>query len=66
MSFGTWADSKVKNLGWVDVQLIKLSVFCIGLPIGAYFSVWILSYWWAFILLALLAAIKPAYKALGK
>jgi len=66
MSFGTWADSKVKNLGWVDVQLIKLSVFCIGLPIGAYFSVWILPYWWVFILLALLAAIEPAYEALGK
>ena len=25
MSFGTWADSKVRNLGWVDVRLIKLS-----------------------------------------
>jgi len=66
MSFTSWRDSKVKKLDWIDLKLIQLSVFCVGLPIGAYFSVWILSYWWAFILLAVLAAIKPAYKVLGK
>ncbi len=66
MGFGEWADSKVKNLSLVDVQLIKLAVFCFGLPIGAYFSVWILPYWWAFVLLGALAAAKPVYKALKK
>ena len=54
----------VKRMTWVDVQLIKLSVFCVGLPVGAYLSVWILPYWWAFIILAILAAIKPVKTAL--
>ncbi len=64
MGFKTWSDSKIKNINWVDVQLIKLAAFCFALPIGAYLSVWILPYWWVFILLAALAAIKPVHKAL--
>ncbi len=59
-------DEMVKRMTWVDMQLVKLSVFCIGLPVGAYLSVWILPYWWAFIFLAILAAIKPASIALSK
>lgn len=56
----------VKRMGWVDVQFIKASVFFITLPIGAYLSVWILPYWWAFIMLGILAAIKPIKTALSK
>ena len=55
---------RIKKLGFADVQLIKLSAFCLGLAIGAYLAVWILPYWWVFILIAVLAALKPAYKAL--
>ena len=68
MGFGTWADSKikVKKLGILDIQLIKLSALCFGLTIGAYFSTWILPYWWVFIILAIVAAIRPVYKALRK
>jgi hypothetical protein len=68
MGFGTWADSKikVKKLGILDIQLIKLSALCFGLTIGACLSVWILPYWWIFILLAIMAAIKPIYKAIRK
>lgn len=66
MSFKKFTNIRMKRLGWSDVQLIKLSALCIGLPLGAYFSVWILPYWWAFIILAILAAIKPISKAMRK
>ena len=66
MSFITWTDSKMKKIGWIDMKLVQFSAFCLGLLIGAYFSASILPYWWFFILLAVLAAIKPAYKVFGK
>lgn len=58
-------DNMVRRLGWKDIQLIKASVFLIALPIGAYLSPHILPYWWAFIVLGILAAIKPIKTAVS-
>ena len=49
----------VKRLSWKDMQLIKASVFLITLPIGACLYQYILPYWWVFIVLGIMAAIKP-------
>jgi hypothetical protein len=57
-------DKKVKKMGWKEIQLIKLATFLITLPIGAYFASWILPYWWLFILVGIIAALKPICKAL--
>jgi len=56
----------VKRLGWKDMQLVKASAFLFGLPIGAYFSQHILPYWGVFVVLAIVAAIKPVKTALKK
>ncbi len=59
-------DSMTRRLGWRDVQLIKAAVFLITLPIGAYLSQYILPYWWVFIVLGVLASVKPVRTVLGK
>jgi hypothetical protein len=66
MGFMNWANSKVKNLDWIDVQMIKLSAFSFALLLA---KLWepILSlewYWYGTILV--LAAIKPMYDISGK
>jgi len=66
MVYKKWANPRVRKLNLCDIQLIKLSAFCFGLVIGAYLAVWLVPYWWLLILVAVLAAIKPIHKALGK
>ena len=66
MSFGTWADSKVKNLGWVDVQLIKFSVMGCVLMIAKLWEPLLSLDWYWYAVIFVLAAIRPVYKALGK
>jgi len=57
--FTDWADGKVQKLGWIDMGLVKLSVFAFALMIA---KLWepILSlewYWYGIIFIA--AAIPP-------
>jgi hypothetical protein len=66
MSYTTWADSKVKNLDWVDVGLIKFSVMGFILMIAKLWTPLLSLDWYWYAIIAVLAAIKPAYKALGK
>jgi len=66
MSFKAWGDSRVKNLGLVDIQLTKLAAFSFALPIGAYFASQILPYWWIFIVISFLAAAKPICRVIKK
>lgn len=66
MSFGIWADSKVKKLGWVDVQLIKFSVMGFILMIAKLWEPLLSLDWYWYAIIGALAAIKPISKALGK
>ncbi len=66
MSFGTWADSKVKNLGWVDIGLIKFSVMGFILMIAKIWKPLLSLDWYWYAIIGVLAAIKPICKSLGK
>lgn len=66
MSFKTWADSKVKKLDFTDVQLIKLSVAGFILMIAKLWEPILSLDWYWYAIIGMLAAIKPAYKVLGK
>jgi len=66
MSFKTWADSKVKKIGFVDLQLIKLSCFVFALMIAKLWEPLLTLEWYWYAVIAVLAAIKPAYRALEK
>lgn len=66
MSIFTWVTSKIRKLDWLDIKLLKIGAFCLGLPLGAYFSEWILPYWWVFVVLALLFHVRTLYKSFRK
>lgn len=66
MTLGTLADSKTKKLNWVDIQFIKLSVAGCILMIAKLWEPLLSLDWYWYAIIFVLAAIKPAYKALGK
>ena len=66
MSFGAWADSKVKNLSWVDVKLTQLSAVGIALMIAKLWQPLLSLDWYWYAVISILVAIKPVYNALKK
>ncbi|MDD5650515.1 MAG: hypothetical protein PHF86_08885 [Candidatus Nanoarchaeia archaeon] len=62
--FVNWYNKRLKRLDIWDMALIKTAVGMFALVIGAYFSKDILQYWYVFIIIMILAMIKPYYKAL--
>jgi len=66
MSFGAWANSKVKNLSWVDVKLTQISAVGIALMIAKLWQPLLSLDWYWYAVIFVLAAIKPAYNALKK
>jgi len=66
MSFGAWADSKVKNLSWLDVKLTQLSAVGIALMIAKLWQPLLSLDWYWYAVISILAAIKPVYNALKK
>jgi len=66
MTLGTLADSKIKKLNWIDIQFIKLSVAGCILMIAKLWEPLLSLDWYWYAIIFVLAAIKPAYKALGK
>ena len=66
MSFGAWADSKIKKCNWIDIQFIKLSVAGCVLMIAKLWEPLLSLDWYWYAVIFMLAAIKPAYKALKK
>jgi len=66
MKLTVWADSKVKKLNWIDIKLVKLSVAGFVLMIAKLWKPLLSLDWYWYALIFVLAAIKPAYKALKK
>ena len=66
MSFGTWADSRIRKYHLIDIQLLKLSVAGFVLMIAKLWSPLLSLDWYWYALIAVLAGIKPVYRAFGK
>ena len=64
MAFFDWYNKRLKKLDMWDMLLIKASVGMFALVIGAFFAEDIKPYWWVFIIIMLLAMIRPYYKTL--
>tara|TARA_R110001632_G_scaffold46564_2_gene118291 strand:- start:681 stop:884 length:204 start_codon:yes stop_codon:yes gene_type:complete len=61
MSFFTFIESKVKNIHWYDISLVKLSTMAFTLMIA---KLWppILNFDWSvYLIICILAAIRPGY-----
>jgi len=66
MGFRTWADSKVKQMSWLDLKLAQLSVVAFFLMIAKLWEPLLSLDWYWYAIIAVLVAVKPAYKALRK
>ena len=66
MSFRTLADSKVKNLKWIDVKLTQLSAAGFVLMIAKLWQPLLSLDWYCYAVIGVLAAIIPTYKGLKK
>ncbi|GAI14203.1 unnamed protein product [marine sediment metagenome] len=66
MALGTLADAKIKKLNRVDIGFIKLSVAGCILMIAKLWEPLLSLDWYWYAIIFVLAAIKPAYKVLGK
>ncbi len=66
MSFRTWADSKVKKCSWIDLKLGQISAIGCFLMIAKLWKPLLSLDWYWYAVIAVLAAIKPAYTALRK
>jgi hypothetical protein len=63
MSFNTWANSKLKNISWVDVSLIKISAAAFALMVAKLWEPLISLDWYWYAIIFVIVAIKPAYDA---
>jgi hypothetical protein len=61
-----WYNSKVKKLKWCDISLIKLSTFAFALMLAKLWPAILNLDWYWYLIIALLAAVKPLKKALKK
>lgn len=66
MSFRTWADAKVKTMSWLDLKLAQLSAVFFFLMIAKLWEPLLSLEWYWYVVIAVLFAIKPAFKALRK
>ena len=62
MDFRSWADAKAKRLGWLDMALVKISVFFFALMLAKLFAPLLSFDWQWYALVFVLAGIKPAYE----
>ena len=66
MSYITWADSKIKQMQWYDISLVKLS--------SAAFALWLAKVWtpllsqqaYVYLIVAIAAGLIPLYKVFKK
>ena len=66
MGFRIWADAKVKQMSWLDLKLSQLSAAVFFLMIAKLWEPLLSLEWYWYAVIAVLAAIKPAYNALRK
>ncbi len=66
MSFNDWMNNKVKKLDWLDVGLVKLSVFFFTLMLVAIWPEIAKLHWYWFLVLFILAALRPLIRAYSK
>ena len=56
---------RTKVWSWPDIGLVKWSALLFGMVAGAYLSEFVTQYWWGFVTVAVLLAIRPAVKYFG-
>ncbi|MCQ1537817.1 hypothetical protein FTO68_02280 [Methanocalculus taiwanensis] len=58
-AFTEWADARMKKLSWIDMGLVKLSVFAFALMIAKLWEPILSLEWYWYAIIFVLAAIPP-------
>jgi len=66
MSFTDWMNSKLKNIDWLDIGLVKLTVFAFALMIAKLWMPILALEWYWYAIIWVLAVIRPLYRAYFK
>ena len=66
MSFTDWMNSKVGKLDWLDIGCVKLAVFAFALLIAKFWPEILNLSWYWYVIIFVLATIRPLYKAYFK
>ena len=65
MGFVSWCDKRVKRLGFIDMQLVKLSVIAFTLVVAKAWPVLLSLAWYWYALVFVAAGIKPLMSVFG-
>ena len=66
MSFTDWMNSKLKNIDWLDIGLVKLTVFAFALMIAKLWMPILSLEWYWYAIIWVLAVIRPLYRSYFK
>jgi len=61
MSLFAWADARISRLRWYDIGLIKVGVAAFVLMLATFFPAFLQVDWYVYLIIAVLASIRPAY-----
>lgn len=61
MSLFAWADARIHRLKWYDIGLIKVGVAAFVLVLAAFWPALLQVNWRVYLVIAVLASIRPAY-----
>jgi|TARA_Y100000031_G_scaffold149339_1_gene187018 hypothetical protein len=66
MGLFDWVDSKIPNMRWYDIGLVKLSVAGFVLFLAKLWQPLLALEWYWYLVVALVAMIRPLYLVFGK
>lgn len=66
MPFNEWMNSKIKNCVWFDISLVKIAAAAFILMIAKLWAPILSLEWHWYLIIAVLASIKPVIKIFGK
>ena len=61
MSLFTWADARISRLKWYDIGLIKVGVAAFVLMLATFWPSLLQVDWYVYLIIAVLASIRPTY-----
>ena len=61
MSLFAWADARISRLKWYDIGLIKVGVAAFVLMLATFLPALLQVDWYVYLIIAVLASIRPAY-----
>jgi hypothetical protein len=66
MSLTKWMNSKIQQMNWYDISLVKLATAAFILMVSKLWQNILAAEWWFYLLIGLMASIKPLARIFKK